>query len=153
MLESKAMKVEIIRSHTHNLSQIAKEMRGQKWRELGHNYDTKRIRRFVEDENNYFLLAYEEGAVAGMLIAYMQEKMDNKRKREVFLDELETKPKFKRKGIAKGLMSKLFQIAKSKKASEVWVLTQTNNRPAKALYSKVKKPKHKGEISFFSYSI
>jgi len=147
------MKVEVIRPQTHNLAKIAKEMRGQKWKELGYNYDTRKIRRFCSNKNNFFLLAYEEERVAGMLVAYVQEKMDNKRRAELYLDEIETKPRFRRKGVAKSLMQRLFKIARQKKATEVWVLTQHDNRPAKSLYSSFRVKKHEGKLQFYSYRV
>lgn len=147
------MQVDIIRSETHNLRQIASEMQGNKWRELGHNYTTSYIRKFVDNPDNYFMLAYLDGQVAGMLIAYVQQKMDPKRRKELYIDELETKPRFQRMGVAKALMEKVFQVARQRNASAVWVLSIHDNLPANKLYRNFKLKDHKARVQMYAYTV
>lgn len=153
MIESFPMQVDIIRPTTHNLRLVASEMQGNKWRELGHNYSTSYIRKFTENSDNYFLLAFIDGQVAGMLLAYIQQKMDPKRKKELYIDELEVKPRYQRMGVATALMDKSFQIAKQRGASSVWVLSLSDNLPANRLYRNFKLKDHKAKVQMYAYSV
>jgi ribosomal protein S18 acetylase RimI-like enzyme len=147
------MEIEIIRPDTHNLAAIAREMTGNRWKELGHNYNVRFIRRFCSNPNNFFLLAYIDDQVAGMLVAYLQQKMDVKRRAELYLDELETKPRFRRSGVATALMQRLFEVARKHRATEIWVLTQHDNKPAKNLYAGFRHHTHEGKLQFYSYRV
>lgn len=88
------MRIELIKPETHDLEKIALEMQKDKWDYLGHNYNAEAIANFVSSNERYFLLAFLENEVAGMLVAYMLPKMDKDRDKEVFWMNWKPSPGF-----------------------------------------------------------
>ncbi len=117
-----------------DLAWIVTEMAAEKWETQDSSYTDDQVREFVSDKNCYLLVAFIDGKVAGMLVAYNLIKLD-KRKREMFLYEIETKIEFRKQGVGKALILKLAEIAKAEGSHEIWVLTDDDNIPANALYS------------------
>jgi aminoglycoside 3-N-acetyltransferase I len=133
MNTSISLDIQIIRSETHHLAKITEEMQTEEWETLDANFTLENLTKFVENPDNYLLLAYKAGEVAGMLDAYNLQKMDGRGK-EMFLYEIETKPAFRKQGVAKALILKLHEIAQGVGAHEIWVLTDEENEAGNKLY-------------------
>jgi aminoglycoside 3-N-acetyltransferase I len=94
------------------------------------------LEKFLDNPNNYLLLAYEGDEVAGMLVAYNLIKPDSRGK-EMFIYELETKAQFRNKGVATSLLAKIKEIAIASGSYELWVLTESTNLAGNRLYCKL----------------
>jgi ribosomal protein S18 acetylase RimI-like enzyme len=100
------------------------------------DYDATRLERYLTDGTQVLILAYEGEAIAGALLA--SEVLHPARANMLYIDEVDTHPDFRRKGIATLLMNEAFAIARERNLPEVWVSTETDNAPANALYRNLK---------------
>ncbi|MFH1561347.1 MAG: GNAT family N-acetyltransferase [Patescibacteria group bacterium] len=90
---------------------------------------------FVKDNKNYFLLVKKEGEMAGFLIAYRLQRLDEKSSK-VLIYEVEVAKPFRKMGLASKMIETILSMAKKDGAVEVWVPTNKSNLPAVALYQK-----------------
>lgn len=131
--------------------QISAELDKSQWETVTQSADLEQLQVFLSDKKNILLLAYDEDQVAGMVVAHQLDKLD-KRKSEILLYEIEVKPTFRRRGIGKKLIEKLFDVAKESRSGEVWVLTEAENRCANGFYQSLAKNVKKTETMMYSYS-
>ena len=122
-----------ITASTPHISDIISSLEKSKWQTLEHSAETSSLKDFIENENNYLLLAYESSEIVGMLIAYKLQKIDI-RKIELLLYEIEVKRDFRKKGIATQLIEHLKEIGRKEGAHEIWVLMDIENKDATQLY-------------------
>jgi len=97
------------------------------------NWDLRNSLAFVENKNNYLLIAENEGIPYGFLTAYTLPRLDELNP-EIFLYEIEVNVNYQRQGVGTLLIQKLLEIAKEIKAKEIFVLTNANNMAAMKLY-------------------
>lgn len=126
--------IQIIRPETHDPKEIADAMQTEDWESLEDHYNSDGVAKFISESKHFFLLAYVDEKVVGMLTAYILERMDQKI-RNMYVDEVETKPNFRKQGVAKAMMEKIIEIAKAEDCSELWVGTELDNEPANNLYN------------------
>lgn len=114
------------------------------------DYDAAGLRRYIERSGNVLLIAYVKNEVAGTLLAttivtpYLRRDW-------LFIDELDTKPKFRRRGVATALMQAVFTFAKERNLSEVWLGTEHNNE-ANKLYQKLQ-PAAVEQFNGYTYKV
>jgi aminoglycoside 3-N-acetyltransferase I len=82
------------------------------------------------------LAALQDGAVAGGLVAYELDKLEQAR-REVYLYDLAVAEPRRRQGIATALIRRLQEIAAARGAWVVFVQADYQDAPAVALYEKL----------------
>jgi aminoglycoside 3-N-acetyltransferase I len=82
------------------------------------------------------LVAIEGGEVAGGLVAYELEKLEQARS-EIYLYDLAVAEPFRRRGIATALIERLRSIAAERGAWVVFVQADYGDDPAIALYEKL----------------
>ena len=88
---------------------------------------------FFSDPNNILLVAYSGEIPAGFLYAYIFQDLKTPYPK-LFLYSIDVFVGFRRKKIATELIGQLKNIASSKNCSEIFVLTDKNNKPAMNLY-------------------
>jgi ribosomal protein S18 acetylase RimI-like enzyme len=88
---------------------------------------------FLQDDRYHLLVAYVDGEPAGFVSAAELLHPDKPRP-EMFLNELGVLPEFRRRGIARALVRELLRVCKDRGCSEMWVLTDEDNRAAVATY-------------------
>ena len=54
---------------------------------------------------------------------------------ELYIDNLGVEPSHQRRGIAKSLLEQLVELGRSQGCTQAWVLTETDNEPARGLYA------------------
>ncbi len=89
---------------------------------------------YLANPFNWLAVVQAEGAVVGMLMATVLQTPD--KGAELFLNEIGTGSDWRRQGIAEALMQALFARADEEGLEEIWVGTELDNRPARALYEK-----------------
>lgn len=99
----------------------------------GTTWDLQEGQNFLSNPDNALFVAFWEGQAAGFLTANRLQRFD-KRRAEVLLYEIGVDENFRQRGIAKALIQEVKKWAKTVGADEVWVLTNTSNKPAMALY-------------------
>jgi ribosomal protein S18 acetylase RimI-like enzyme len=58
---------------------------------------------------------------------------------ETYIEEIDVAKKYRRKGIATGLMDAVGREAKKRGCTEYWLVTEKNNKGAQALYERTSK--------------
>jgi [ribosomal protein S18]-alanine N-acetyltransferase len=96
--------------------------------------DVAATRRFLADEANVLLIAFEDGEAAGFVSGTELTHPDEAAP-EMFLNELAVDEAFRGRGIGRGLVTELWRLAQSRGCRGMWVLTDEDNAPANRVYS------------------
>jgi len=96
-------------------------------------WNLNNAKEFVDNPDNIFLLAYLENEIAGMLSAYKLQRMDCKRNK-IFFYEIGVIKNYRQKGVGRGLIEELKNIARDMDVCEMFVLTNRSNIAAMKLY-------------------
>jgi aminoglycoside 3-N-acetyltransferase I len=94
------------------------------------------IEEVLAKDHEIVLAALQDGAVAGGLVAYELDKLEQAR-REVYLYDLAVAEPRRRQGIATALIRRLQEIAAARGAWVVFVQADYQDAPAVALYEKL----------------
>lgn len=87
----------------------------------------------IRDETFIPLVAFMDGHVVAGLAAYVLKKFEQERS-EIYIYDLAVEEKYRRRGIATGLINKLREIAREKGAWVIYVQADHGDDPAIKLY-------------------
>jgi len=96
-------------------------------------YETSEPEEFMRDPRALLLIAEDNDDVVGWLYAY--ELIRPEGDRAMLLYEIEVDVEARRQGHGQELVEALLAEARARRHSEVWVLTDSDNAAAGALYS------------------
>lgn len=88
---------------------------------------------FLGDRNNYLLVAEVDGRPVGELVGYEMFRLDGIRPM-MCLYELDVMVPYRRRGIGRALVEHLRDLCAERGYLKMWVLTDEDNEPARALY-------------------
>ena len=120
-----------------DLAALARVVRAAEWGLGGDNemadYDETALRRYVDRDDALLLTARVDGRLAGLALAAVIVKpyADSD---WLYVDEVDTHPDHRRRGVGRALMQWLFAYADEHDLDEVWLGTEVDNEPANALY-------------------
>lgn len=104
----------------------------------GHLFDTgprqEATERFLADDRHHLLIAYLDGAPAGMVTGVEMTHPD--KGTEMFLYELGVDEPFRRRGVGTALVLALAELARERGCYGMWVLTDHGNPAALATYAR-----------------
>ena len=100
----------------------------------GMTWDFEQGQRFLAHPDTLLLIARWEGEACGFLSAYRLQRFD-RRRAEVLLYEIGVQEPFQRRGVGRALVEEAKRWAANMGADELWVLTEADNAPARALYA------------------
>ncbi len=100
----------------------------------GMTWDAEEGRRFLANPDDLLLVARWNGVVCGFLSAHRLQRFD-RRRAEVLLYEVGVEEAFRRRGVGRALVEAAKRWATEVGADELWVLTEEDNAPARALYA------------------
>jgi ribosomal protein S18 acetylase RimI-like enzyme len=100
----------------------------------GVSWDTEQGQRFLAHPDTLLLVARWDGEACGFLSAYRLQRFD-RRGAEVLLYEIGVEEPFQRRGVGRALVEEAKRWAADVGADELWVLTEDDNVPARALYA------------------
>ena len=89
-------------------------------------------RRFLAEEGNHLLIAYEEDQPAGFVSGVEVTHPD--KGTEMFLYELGVEERFQRRGVGRALVERLREVARQRGCYGMWVVTDGQNAAALATY-------------------
>lgn len=116
-----------------SLEAICSQMQPDKWGADNQmdSYEPEKLRAFLEADG-ILLLAKDGDNIAGMIVAHILP--DPSGKDMFFVFSLDTHPNYRRQGVATMLMNKCKEIAKEKSLAEIWVIADSDNKPANSFY-------------------
>jgi len=117
------VKVDIANSHV--LANVDGEI-------FDHDVDPALLTDYLKDPNHFMCVARLDDLVIGQARAMIHRHPDQAR--ELYIDNVGVAPSHQRKGIATRLIEDLIHIGKEHGCHEIWLGTEPDNEPAKALY-------------------
>ena len=97
-------------------------------------WDAEQGQRFLAHPDTLLLVARWDGEACGFLSAYRLQRFD-RRRAEVLLYEIGVQDPFQRRGVGRALVEEAKRWAVEVGADELWVMTEDDNTPARALYA------------------
>jgi ribosomal protein S18 acetylase RimI-like enzyme len=117
----------------------------------GVSWDTEQGQRFFAHPDTLLLVARWDGEACGFLSAYRLQRFD-RRGAEVLLYEIGVEEPFQRRGVGRALVEEAKRWAADVGADELWVLTEDDNVPARALYAATGGREETG-LTMFTYGL
>ena len=97
--------------------------------------DPERVRRYLAEPGHLLMVAADEGVVVGQCAAVVHRHPD--KVTELYIDELGTASTHRRRGIARTLLTLMFEWGRELGCEESWLGTELDNVEANALYQTV----------------
>lgn len=127
-------------SNTDKLARIAPEV-------FDHAIDPARLETYLANPHNWMCVAMHGDLVVGMCMAVVHHHPD--KPTEVYLDEIGTGKEWRRQGIADSLIKAVCERADAEDIDEIWVATEVDNAPARALYEKTGATAEEAAVYFY----
>ena len=97
-----------------------------------HAIDPALLERYLANPANWMCVATKDDLVVSMCMCVIHYHPD--KPTELFLDEIGTGDAWRRQGAAQLLIKKVFDRADAEGIEEIWLGTEPDNLPARALY-------------------
>lgn len=118
--------IEIIsEENTHLLDAVAEDV-------FDEAINPDHLARYVQETSHALCVAVADGVVVGQARAIIHRHPDNPP--ELYIDNVGVTPAYQRRGIARMLVTEIVAMGKALGCADVWVGTEPDNEPAKALY-------------------
>jgi ribosomal protein S18 acetylase RimI-like enzyme len=117
----------------------------------GVSWDAEQGQRFLAHPDTLLLVARWDGEACGFLSAYRLQRFD-RRDAEVLLYEIGVEEPFQRRGVGRALVEEAKRWTADVGADELWVLTEDDNAPARALYTATRGREETG-LTMFTYGL
>ena len=95
--------------------------------------DPEMTAEFLADPRHHFAVAVDDGLVVGFASGVHYVHPD--KRPELWINEVGVAPTHHRQGLAKAVMNALLDVGRARGCGEAWVLTDTGNAAARALYT------------------
>jgi ribosomal protein S18 acetylase RimI-like enzyme len=95
--------------------------------------DPEMTAEFLSDPRHHIAVAVDDGLVVGFASGVHYVHPD--KRPELWINEVGVAPTHHRQGLAKAVMNALLEVGRAKGCGEAWVLTDTGNTAARALYA------------------
>lgn len=116
---------EIGKANAHILENVAEDV-------FDHAISPEPLATFLGAPNHMMVVAIAGNLVVGQIRAVVHAQPD--KGLELYIDNLGVAPEFRRQGIARRLVGEIIRLGKARGCAEIWVATEPDNDPAKALY-------------------
>ena len=97
-----------------------------------HSVELSLLADFLNDPRHHLAVADDDGLIVGFVSAVDYVHPD--KPRQLWINEIGVAPDHRGAGVGKKLMQMMIEIGQSLGCTEVWVLTDEKNEPARALY-------------------
>jgi ribosomal protein S18 acetylase RimI-like enzyme len=91
-----------------------------------------RAKAHLADPANHMMVAMHDGLVVAQVAAVIHRHPD--KVTELYIDEVGVAEPWRRRGLAREMLKRMFAHAKAQGCEEVWVGTEPDNGPARKLY-------------------
>ena len=130
-----AMHVQIVKPDD-DLQALAAQINDAEWDDANEmaDYDAQSLQYYLLQQDTVFIACHDaDGVLLGISSGRFLIKPYEK-ERWLYVDEVDVAVNHRKKGAGKAMMNKLFDMADDHDCEEVWLGTETDNEPAKALY-------------------
>jgi ribosomal protein S18 acetylase RimI-like enzyme len=117
----------------------------------GQTWDSEQGAKFLANADNALFIAFWDAAAAGFLSAYRLQRFD-KLNAEVLIYDVGVHEDYRQRGIGKALIAEVNRWGQEVGADNTWVLANTPNTPAMALYQSMD-GEAEPDITMFTYYI
>ncbi len=100
--------------------------------------DPVQAKAFLEDPRHFLFVAIEAGVVVGFVSAL--EYLHPDKQPQMFINEIGTAPSHRRRGIGRRMLDAMVDVARGRVHSYAWLGTETDNKPAQALFGRASDP-------------
>ena len=97
-----------------------------------HDIDPDLVSGFLADPRHHLVVAIDAGTVVGMASAVDYIHPD--KPVELWINEVGVAPTYRRRGVARKLLQRLFELGQELGCDEAWLVTSPDNEPAQGLY-------------------
>ena len=97
-----------------------------------HPIDSDRLACYLVNSQNWMCVALVDGVVVSMCMCVVHDYPD--KPSELFLDEFGTGVDWRAQGAARSILKKVFDRADAQGIEEIWLITESHNVAARALY-------------------
>lgn len=128
-----------VTTQADDLSAICAQITPEKWGKDNEmtRYDETALREFLKDDKNILILAWDGDNISGAALAY-ELPHPSSGESSIYVHELDTHPNYRRQGVATRLMKAVFNEAKKRGLSEVWIAADHDNETANTFYKSLK---------------
>jgi ribosomal protein S18 acetylase RimI-like enzyme len=95
--------------------------------------DPDLTREFLRDPRHHIAVSIQNGVVIGFASAVHYVHPD--KAPQLWINEVSVAPPHRRRGLGRGMLTRLFDVARTRKCTVAWVLTDRMNTAAMALYA------------------
>lgn len=127
------IRIRQLKASDTDLATLTEDLNSDDWTDFEYPFTTESLRNFLEDDSHIYLIALVDNELAGALHAYAMYHPSGRV--HFYIDEVDTKKQFRRKGVASAMMQEALKIAGARGYDEAWLGTEHDNEPAKALYT------------------
>ncbi len=121
----------------HDLEALCREINNAQWDEANDlcDYDADSLAYYLQQADTVFLACHagDGGALMGIASGRILYKPYEK-SRWLYVDEVDTAVDQRQRGAGRAMMMSFLDIAKREGCDEVWLGTEPDNEPARALY-------------------
>lgn len=110
----------------------------------------ERLAGYLGSADHLMVVALLDGEVVGQVAAVIHRHPDMPD--ELYVDNLGVTPALQRQGIGRRLMDRIFALGRARGCEEAWVATEVDNRPARALYTRLG-PVDDEPVAFYLYEL
>lgn len=100
----------------------------------------EKLAAYLAEPGHHMMVALDDGVVIAQCAAVIHRHPD--KVAELYIDEVGVSPDWQRRGIARNMLEKMFDLGRSLGCGEAWVGTEPDNLAARRLYETTKE---KGE--------
>lgn len=135
-----------------DLTAIAAQCNADAWGEDAEllTYSVASLRTYLEDDHNILVGVLDGERLAGIAIGYVLVHPGGNK--TLYVDELDTHPNYRRRGVATMMMKEFQAVGREKQCSEVWLSSSSGNQAAHAFY-KTLQPSEEKTATIFGYKL
>ena len=97
------------------------------------------LSQYLATPGHHLVIAIADGQIVGQVSAAVHRHPD-RRPVELYVDEVGVSPAYQRRKIATAMLEQMFALARDLGCIEVWLATEPDNEPARALYAPMAQP-------------
>ena len=126
------IKLRRLKATDTDLASICSELNAADWEASIKDFTEAALRSFLSDQERFYLIGLVGGVIAGAIHGYVYPHPTGIK--YMWIDEVDTMANYRRLGVAKTMLTEVFEIAREHGCDEAWLGTEHDNAAAKALY-------------------